>query len=452
MRTLFRIAVIALAALVGLAAQAAGQDEAGFVPLFDGKTLDGWVNVNCAPSTWSVRDGVIYCTGKPIGELRTKRMYQNFVIELQWRHLVPKGNAGVFVWSDALPAPGQPFIRAIEVQVLDGREGPDHTSDGDIFPIHGATMIPDNGRGGSRAFPTEKRSKPSPQWNDYRIVCVDGTIQLAVNGNVVTSGSQCSPRKGYICLESEESPVEFRNIRIRELPDTPIEPEHIAKADEGFISLYNGVDLTGWKVHDGLLGHWKPNDWRLEYDGGATGKEGKEKDLWTLDSFEDFTLVVDWRWPGRSERTTKRPVILPSGEHATEADGSPKEIDVPIADSGIYLRGSTKAQINIWQWPIGSGEIWGYRTDPSMPASVRAAATPKLKADNPVGKWNRFEITAQGQYVTIALNGKTVIDRCHLPGLPTEGPLALQHHGDPIEFANIFVKRLSGASPTSQSP
>ncbi len=103
---------------------ACGQEDEGFKPLFDGKTLDGWVNINCAPSTWSVRDGMIYCTGKPIGELRTKRMYQNFVLELEWQHLKPKGNAGVFVWADAITAPGQPFHRAVEVQVLDGREGP----------------------------------------------------------------------------------------------------------------------------------------------------------------------------------------------------------------------------------------------------------------------------------------------------------------------------------------
>jgi hypothetical protein len=115
---------------------------------------------------------------------------------------------------------------------------------------------------------------------------------------------------------------------------------------------------------------------------------------------------------------------------------------VPIADSGIYLRGSSKAQINIWQWPIGSGEIWGYRTDAEMPPEVRAAATPKASADRPVGEWNRFRITLVGDRLTVVLNGQTVIDNCHLPGVPSEGPIALQHHGDPIEFANIFVRRL----------
>ena len=434
-------ATFAFLAVLFLGAANAAEPTNGFAPLFDGKSLDGWVNVNCAASTWSVRDGMIHCTGKPIGELRTTRMYQNFILELEWRHLKPKGNAGVFVWADALTASGQPFHRGIEVQVLDGREGPSHTSDGDVFPIHGATMKPanDRGRGGMRSFPTEKRSKPSPNWNHYRIECVDGSIRLAVNGKVVTEGSECSPRKGYICLESEGSPVQFRNLKIKELPATPLQPVHVAKPDEGFVSLYNGVDLTGWKTHSGLIGHWKPNDWRLQYDGQATGDD---KNLWSQQALKDFQLIVDWRWNGKYERTTKRPVILSSGDVAKNDDGTPQTIDVPLADSGIYLRGSSKAQINIWQWPVGSGEIWGYRTDQSMPPEVRAAATPLQKADNPIGRWNRFEITMKGQHVSVVLNGKLVIDNCHLPGVPAEGPIALQHHGDPIEFANIFVKRL----------
>ncbi len=137
---LLRTLSIIIVLTVALPPLVTADSSDGFTPLFNGHDLDGWTNVNCAPDTWSVRDGKIYCTGKPIGELRTTRMYQNFILELEWRHLRPQGNAGVFVWSDALTAVGQPFIRGIEVQVLDGREGTGFTSDGDIFPIHGATM------------------------------------------------------------------------------------------------------------------------------------------------------------------------------------------------------------------------------------------------------------------------------------------------------------------------
>ena len=434
----FQLTRLTVFAMLLVAGRCVHADDDGFLPLFDGKTLEGWVQVNCAPSTFSVRNGKIYCTGKPTGVIRTERMYQNFVLELEWRHLQPKGNAGLFVWSDPLTSRGVPFTRSIEVQVLDGIEGPGYTSQGDIFPIHGASMVPDNGRGGARAFPTEDRSKPSPEWNHYEVTCMDGIIRLAVNGKVVTSGSQCSPRKGYICLESEGSPIEFRNLRIKELPDDQIPDQYVAREAEGFVSLYNGADLSGWKAYEGLVGHWKPSDWRLEYDGQSTGEV---KDLWTEDDFEDFTLIVDWRWKGKDERTKRRSPILPSGDYAKNDDGTLKEIDVPVADSGIYLRGSTKAQINIWQWPVGSGEIWGYRTDASMPAEVRAGATPNVNADRPVGEWNRFEITMCGEDITVILNGQTVIDHCQLPGVPLSGPIALQHHGDPIEFANIYLKR-----------
>ncbi len=209
-------------------------DDDGFVPLFDGKTLDGWVNVNTAADTWSVRDGLLHCTGQPTGALRTPRQYENFILELEWRHLKAGGNAGVFIWASPLAAPGVPFLRAIEVQVLDHGYGntESHTTHGDVFAIHGATMKPFAPSKGMRSFPTEQRSKPSPEWNHYRITCQDGTIRLAVNGKEVSGGSECVWRKGYIGLESEGSPVDWRNIRIKELPSTGATAEQSAPLAE----------------------------------------------------------------------------------------------------------------------------------------------------------------------------------------------------------------------------
>ncbi|MEQ1841773.1 MAG: DUF1080 domain-containing protein, partial [Verrucomicrobiales bacterium] len=227
---------------------AVADDEDGFRPLFNGKDLAGWKVVNTAPSTWSFsEEGYLVCSGKPIGEIRTERMYQNFILELEWRHLVPKGNAGVFVWADDISARGQPFIKGVEVQVLENAYGDNksHTTHGDIFPIHGAIMTPVNGRGGQRAFPVENRSKPSPEWNHYRIECIDGAISLAVNGKIVTRGTDCNPRKGYLCLESEGGVVHWRNVRIKELPESPIAPDQVATSDRGFRCLYTGVDFSG---------------------------------------------------------------------------------------------------------------------------------------------------------------------------------------------------------------
>jgi hypothetical protein len=73
---------------------------------------------------------------------------------------------------------------------------------------------------------------------------------------------------------------------------------------------------------------------------------------------------------------------------------------------------------------------------------VRAGVTPRVRADNPPGAWNRFVITIRGDRLTVVLNGQTVIEDAALPGVPSHGPIGLQHHGDPIEFANIYMKEL----------
>ncbi len=413
--------------------------DPAFVPLFDGSSLRGWVNVNTAPGTWRVADGMIRCSGVPTGVLRTERMYENFVLELEWRHLSVQGNAGLFVWSDSLTARGVPFTRSIEVQVMAGMEADWYTSDGDIFPIHGATMTPltTRPRGGSRAYPTEKRTRPSPNWNHYRVECVNGEITLAVNGKVVTRGKDASPRRGFICLESEGTPIDFRNIRIKELPPAspPLAPEMVADDTDGFVPLYNGVDLAGWKVEPVHEGRFVARDWVLAFDGHGA-------DLWSQRSYRDFVLIADWRWTAKPADVA-RPVILPSGDEQKNPDGTTVMQVVPDAgDSGIYLRGSSKSQVNMWCWPVGSGEVYGYRTDASLPPEVRAGVTPRSRADRPIGEWNRFVITMKGDRLIVVLNGVTVIENAHLPGIAREGPIALQSHGSPIEFANLLIKEL----------
>ena len=131
------LAGLGLVLALALAPLGAGSSRAAeeFRPLFNGKDLSGWVPVNVAPETFTVHDGIIVSTGKPHGMLRTDRPYENFIIELEYRHLVPKGNAGLFIWSDALPHVGRPFARSIEVQILDGRDSDVYTSHGDVFAI-----------------------------------------------------------------------------------------------------------------------------------------------------------------------------------------------------------------------------------------------------------------------------------------------------------------------------
>lgn len=417
--------------------------QESWTPLFNGRDLSNWTNVNCAPSTWSVRDGIIVSTGVPTGVLRTLRQYENFILELEWKHLRAGGNAGLFVWSGALPICGEPFTKAIEVQILDdnNREGGLATGHGDLFSIQGATMVPDrpHPRGWMRCLPSEKRAHPAGEWNHYRVECRDARVTLAVNGKVVSGGSNCVPRKGYICLESEGSECHYRNLRIQELPGSNPPESQIAELDRGFRSIYTGVDLSGWKQDPGHAGHWSAKDWILDYD----GKSGAaDKNLWTEKEYGDFVLIVDWKFTRKPE-LKKNPIILPNGYYATNDDNTRKTVEVPDAgDSGIYLRGSRKAEVNIWCWPIGSGELYNYREDKTLSPEIRQGATPKKRADKPPGQWNRFVITMKGDRLTVVLNEETVIDNAQLSGIPAHGPIGLQHHGDPIQFANLYIKEL----------
>ncbi len=223
-----------------------------------------------------------------------------------------------------------------------------------------------------------------------------------------------------------------------------------ASSEDGFVSLFNGKDLTGWKVPEGDNGHWKATRGVIDYD--ALSEAPGEKHLWSEKDYRDFTLKLDWK----IKRTTgfyDMPVVLTDGTYELGPDGQPIKHARPNADSGVYLRGVSKAQVNIWCWPIGSGEVYGYRNDKNQPPSVRAGVTPSVRADKPVGQWNTFEITMRGEYLTVVLNDIPVIENARLPGIPASGPIALQHHGGMrngeyspasslMQFRNISIKEL----------
>lgn len=346
---------------VMMAAQCPAQnapEAEGFKALFNGKDLTGWVVVNTAPSTWQFNDdGILTCTGKPIGEIRTERMYQNFILELEWRHLVPGGNAGVFVWADDITAKGQPFHRGIEVQVLDTAYGESdgHTTHGDIFPIHGATMEPINGRGGSRAFPTESRSKPSPEWNHYRIECRDGAISLAVNGKVVTKGEKCNPRKGYICLESEGGVAHYRNVKLKELPDSPIEADQIAIADRGYQARYNGLDFSGWKPAEG----WLAKDWILQSGKGAAPLSSDTPIQ------GDFGIIIDVRL---NESSGTARVLL----------GKQEILAINAKDFGLEKLGAWHRFEGVLEKGMLSWSLNGARRLPGIPVKINESSAGSL--------------------------------------------------------------------------
>jgi len=225
-------------------------------------------------------------------------------------------------------------------------------------------------------------------------------------------------------------------------------------APEGFTPLFNGKDLSGWKIPTGDNGHWKVINGVIDYDARSESPV-PDKSLWTEKEFGDFVLRVDWRLktdPGYKHGVQ---IILPDGSQKKGPDGKDELTEIDDVDSGIYVRGNSKSQINSWMWPIGSGEVYGYRMDRKMPPEVRAGVTPKKKADRPRGQWNTFEITMKGDRLWVKLNGEEVISNAQLPGVPKRGAIALQHHGgyntktgqwtgppSLVQFCNIAIKEL----------
>lgn len=387
-----RSSLILLLATV-VAARAADND--GFVPLFNGRDLTGWVNANCAPETWSVRAGMIHCTGQPTGALRTDRQYENFILEVEWRHLSRGGNSGVFIWGTPIAAPGVPFLRGIEVQVLDhgyaeqyekqnGKKSDWFTTHGDVFPIHGASMKPFGRHNGDRSFPSEDRSKGFPEWNHYRIVGTNGVLRLSVNGKEVSGGENCNYRKGYLALESEGAPVEFRNLRIQELPSSGVSPELTAPLDVGWRPIFSGLDLRGWRTNAATASRWQTGGGRIALKGGEANAAAT---LWTERDFGDVEFVLDCR-------------------SAKPADG--KSAAVPT----IELRGVR-----------GKG------------------AELKLEGATP-GSYQRFVITVKGREVTVKRSDQEV-QRLTLPAdAPARGALGLCDTGDAVEFMNFNARDL----------
>lgn len=195
---------------------------------------------------------------------------------------------------------------------------------------------------------------------------------------------------------------------------------------EGFVALFNGKDLTGWKglvadpptrakmspeelakaqqkADEEMRAHWSVVDGVLVFD-------GKGQNICTAKDYRDFELLVDWK---------------------IEAHG----------DSGIYLRGSPQVQIwDIADHPEGSGGLYNNQQHPSKPL------TP---ADRPAGQWNTFRIIMRGEHVTVYLNDVLVVDNVVLenywerdkPIYPT-GQIELQNHGNTLYFKNIFIREL----------
>ncbi len=414
MKTLQCISGLILSSAFVMPVLADDRKDDGFAPMFNGKDLMGWVNVNCAPSTFYAKDGEIITTGRPTGYLRTEKQYENFIAEFDWKHIPPKpgevGNSGFFVWADPIPAVGTGYTRGIEVQVLvnltyKNKKGDiTATSQGDLFSIWGATCVPDrpHPEGWARCLPSGNFCKGEGEWNHYRVEAKDGRIILEVNGHLVSGLSKCKPRKGYLALESEGSECHFKNLKVKELPSSNPSKDEIADEDQGFKNLYSGLDLSGWQTSDEAKKHWHPRDTVLHYDG--TGGE-----LTTEKQFGDAEFVVDFRFPKRDAKSCS------IGLRANDA------LNLTISPDGKLILGGHQGNVS-WQGPIKEFE--------------------GLK---PAGEWNRLHATVRGEgkKLVITINGKKTPDL--FSGIndhwPANGAFSLNPTGA-MDFANLFVREL----------
>jgi len=404
--------------------------ETGFVSLFDGQSLKGWTLVGKHGEGYGVKDGVIYCAKGGGGNLYTEKEYSDFIFRFEFK-LEPGSNNGIGIRA---PLDGDAAYVGMEIQVLE-----------DSAPKY-ANLKPSQFHGSIYGVAAARRGalKKIGEWNRKEIVVQGRRIKVTLNGKVIVDANLndiTDPEvlrkhpgllrdRGHIGFLGHNDYVEFRNIRIKQLPVIPrnnVPPE-------GFTALFNGQDLTGWKgllsppndnpvkraklspadhavaqarADERMMENWKVVKGVLEFD-------GKGDSLCTARDYGDFEMLVDWKIPEN-------------------------------ADSGIYLRGSP--QVQIWDpfhplhgSEVGSGGLYNNQKNPSKPLK---------RADRWISDWNRFRILMVGEKVHVFLNGELVVNDVTLENywdrtkpIFSTGQIELQNHGNNLYFKNIYVREI----------
>ncbi|MBC7980501.1 MAG: DUF1080 domain-containing protein [Armatimonadetes bacterium] len=414
-----------LLCFIALASLCHADQKAKFRLLFNGRNLSGW-----SGDGYKVEKDILVCT--PEGKiLTTDAVFASYILDFDFL-LTPGANNGLGIHY---PGHGDASSTGMEIQILDdsaakwkGLEA--HQYQGSLYSLAAAKKA---------------ALKPVGEWNNQRVTVVGAKLVVEVNGKIILDTNldelgKLHPdheglkrRSGQIAFLGHGDKVSFRNINIIEIAPTA-NIEGVTKA--GFKPLFDGQSLDNWKYVSGKTDNWYVANGILKH----TGEKGTTNDLWSEENFKDFTMVFDWRWSGKGEKKMQ-PVILADGSEKPGPDGARELVEIEELDSGIYLRGNTKSQVNLWNWTVGSGEIYGYRTDPDQSPETKEAVTPKRKADRAVGEWNRMMISVKCKQVTVSLNSEVVIENATLDEIPEEGPIGLQHHGQAIDFANIWVRK-----------
>ncbi len=186
--------------------------------LWNGKDFNGWHFVlqdsSVTPAeNWQIRDGVIHCSGKTYGYMRTEKEYENYELNVEWRWPEKPGNSGVLI---NMQGPDKVWPNCIECQLYAGDAGEF------IIIGHGSMKVGDSlyvSTAKSQHIPKmhESSEKPAGEWNHYRIISTPDSIVCWVNGTLQNKGYNPSLKKGYILFQSEGAPIEFRNIALRSL-------------------------------------------------------------------------------------------------------------------------------------------------------------------------------------------------------------------------------------------
>lgn len=426
---------LATATATILAGCATSRSDSGFTCLFDGQTLNGWKLVSPHGGGYGVTNGVIYCAKGGGGNLLTEKEYDDFILRFEFK-LEDGSNNGIGIRA---PLDGDAAYGGMEIQILE---------EGAALRGKWGKLREEQYHGSVYDLIAAKRGalKPPGEWNTEEITARGRQIKVVVNGQTILDAdlnSVTDPEKllkhpglfrerGHIGFLGHNDYLEFRNIRIKELPVQ----ESANTPPPGFTALFNGRNLDGWKgllkspldnpikravlsaseqataqqeADENMRAHWKVENGEFVFD-------GKGRSLCTARDYANFELLVDWKLPAHG-------------------------------DSGIYLRGSP--QVQIWDphtkptkagSEVGSGAFYNNQKNPSKPLKV---------ADNPIGQWNRFRIVMVGEKAHVFLNGELVTretvlenywDRAQ-PMFPT-GQIELQNHGDELQFKNIYIREL----------
>ena len=400
---------VALVCLVSITAAARAEDVKP-IQLFNGKDMTGWtftLNDKNAKmeDVWSVSDGVIHCKGKPIGYIRTTEKYTSYKLKVEWR-CIPEhaGNSGVLL---RVQEPDEVWPKSVECQLNSGDAGDIWVIDN--FPIK---LDPARTKGRRTVKLHESSEKPLGEWNTYDITLDGGNLELKVNGVVQNTATDMEVVPGYILLQSEGAPIEFRKVEL-----TPIESKPAAQSS----AIFNGKDLTGWKFvakDDAKENAFAVSDGILHCSGKPTGY------LRSDGNYKDYVFKFDYRWadkPGNGGifvRTQEPDAIWPKGLQAQVQDQN---------SGDLILMGDLQAKL-----------------DPERIKKKVQQAKLQPYNEKPAGEWNTYEIKAAGDTVEVKING---VEQNKLGGIEApSGHVGFQSEGSPLDFKNIELTPMDSSS------